>query len=278
MSHDDRHDRLRQRLSDEMDPHQLRTLLRAMPQPGPEAAARVHRRLNAPVPSQASAWRWIAAGGVGLAGLALAAGWLLAPAPVQVQQIAWDDGQTEVDGPMELTTRELHATGSALATVERSALGTLLTVHRGELAVDCLADTDATLLSGQSLRCRPVTGEASLARLRQLDAEQRPVAELEAERQRALTLPTDPPAAAELTRLEHVYLLRQRDETAALASARAWLDAGHSLRRNEVQRTAASLALQLEGCDGALPHLDALASTDPEAAHAAATCRQGGTR
>ena len=79
-------------------------------------------------------------------------------------------------------------------------------------------------------------------------------------------------ARAELGLLRAFTLASAERPQAALHAARAWLDEGHTLRRDKVQRLAAGLALQLEGCEGALPYLEALGADDPEARAAVQNC------
>lgn len=310
-------ERVRDRLSAELDPRMLRRALQALPGPPEGAVARVRARLDdAPATPPLRLGRLVAAGSVAaaLVGISLVGGALYLAAPVAPADVdldlteapttlpdlaldpagaghlggttvapvlSWDAGTVDLDAasPLVLATRELRATGTGRATLTRDALGTHLRVDAGTFDVDCLADTSAAPMGEGSERlCRPVSVDTMLGRVRALSATATPGSLLD---EIALGLSRDQgtdAARAELGVLRVATLDAAGRPEEALAAARAWLDDDTSLRRDEVQRLAAGLALALEGCSGALPHLRALADTDDEAAAALTSCSPGGSR
>lgn len=184
--------------------------------------------------------------------------------------VRWESGelQARADRDLTLHTRELHAVGQGDVLLSRSAAGTTLSVRGGSVRVDCLADADGTLEAGAQILCRPVSADSSLARLRRLE----PTARL-GEIDRALGLVEGTEAArAELGVLRISTLLESGRRPEALSAARDWLAAGGTLRRPEVLRLAAGLALELEGCAGSLELLTELAPHDSEARVALTAC------
>lgn len=310
-------ERVRARLSAELDPRMLRRALQALPGPPEGAEARVRARLDdAPSTPPLRLGRLIMAGlaaaslvGLSLVGTGLYLSAPSTPTPVDLDLtdapasatdldlrpsgaghlggtsaapvLSWDAGAVELDAtaPVVLATRELRATGQGRATLTRDALGTHLRVDAGRFDVDCLADdAPGAVGEGSGRLCRPVSADTMLGRVRALSATAAPTSLLD---EIALGLSRDEgteAARAELGVLRVATLDAAGRPEEALAAARAWLEDDTSLRRDEVQRLAAGLALALEGCSGALPHLRALADTDDEAAAALTSCSPGGSR
>ena len=195
--------------------------------------------------------------------------------------IGWEAGSLAVDVDpdagidLDVRTREasVRVTGTAFDVV-RDALGTRVDLHRGSVVVTCaIDDAPRPLAPGDTITCPPVSADGMLGRVRGLARDgtghDALIDEIDAGLERE---EGSPEARVELGVLRISSLARSEARAEALADARVWLDAGHTLRRPDVLRIAASLALDLEGCPGAEPHLDALASTDLQAALALARC------
>ena len=190
--------------------------------------------------------------------------------------VLWEQGVLEVQTARELSvlTREGEfRIGAGAATLLRDGRGTTVQAHGGTATVTCEGSEPKTLGSEGSALCRPISAEGMVGRVRLLDVDGLPADELLAEIELGLTLPaTGPIATNELQTMRVFQLDRAGRADEALAAARSWLDEGHDSRRAAVQRLAGSLALRLEGCDGARAHLQALAADDADARAALAAC------
>ena len=194
-------------------------------------------------------------------------------------EITWDNGRLEVDVAPEreirlvVLTREARVavTGTSFL-VDRSALGSDVSVDTGTVQVTCGAGAPRPLAAGHRYTCPPVSASGWLGRANALlDRGDAPGTLASAEA--GLALGDALPAVAEelaAIRILALVVLDRRAE--ALEAAEAYLALGHPMREVEIRRTAARLALAAGGCARALPHLDALAAGDPEAAALLATC------
>ena len=303
-------DRVGARLQTTLSPEDLRLLLHTLPGAAPGAFARVNARLCAPPAARRPVRRPLAVG-VGLAFAALAwfaATTLLPDPPVPLDQeirtassgegpriwttdgsghlggtsaaplLEWADG----DGAFEARTAFAFSTREAAGSVEagargqiqRSVMGTRLRVEAGAADLRCLLDGAATHLGmGQEATCLPVSAEGMLGRARALAAEGAETEALAAADLGLARPDAEGDVAAELGVLR-ITLLQQAGRAAeALAASRAYLAGPSPLRAIEIHRLAAALSLGLEGCAGALPHLEALADVQPDAAARLAACR-----
>ena len=196
----------------------------------------------------------------------------------QSPEIAWTTGVLDLDvdpeAGLSVSIQTTDGRISVLGTVfrvERNALGTEVSVREGRVQVDCEDGSSHTLVSDASTLCLPTTGAGMLARARSLESN--PEDSLVAI-ERGLSLEPSAAIVGELLYHQISTLESLQREAEALRAARAYLSDGGP-REMEVLRTAASLALEEEGCVGALPFLARLASTQEDAAryHEACTAR-----
>lgn len=181
----------------------------------------------------------------------------------QAPRIDWTAGDLEVevtpDQGIALTvvTREavVRVIGTVF-TVDRDALGTRVDVARGKVAVACAAGPSHTLTAGKTATCLPTTAPGLLARANQLKKDGAPSREILDAVDTALPIASGP-FRAELLALQAETLLAAGRERQAWGVADAYLEAGGP-RRLEVLQIAASAALTVDGCAGALPYLQAL--------------------
>lgn len=216
--------------------------------------------------------------------------------------IEWEYGRLDVASAEGLSVVvltpegrvDLPSAGGRLQ-VERSALGTGVTVLDGSAALACGDDLPAAarvangalppgispagdapdpqvntnqttaLASGAAHTCLPRTASGWLNRLHALETSGLSPAELVAETDRALAAPG---SGAEMG---EIWTLRLNTQIAAGWNAAALESAEHALantpdagRAEGLHRTAARLALVLGDCARALPHLDALDALDED--------------
>ncbi len=170
--------------------------------------------------------------------------------------IRWEQGRVQVQlespGQLVLRTREalVRVTGT-LFEVQRDAFGTQVQVSQGSVQVECATSQRHELAAGERASCEPVSGPALLGMARRLQREGAPAARVLAVVARAEALPAlDEPLRGELcvVRLEVLLAAERFDE--ALATARAYLEAGHQARAQEIELLLLALqerASQLEG-------------------------------
>lgn len=147
--------------------------------------------------------------------------------------------------------------------VERDALGTAVAVSRGSVEVACTVGDEARLEAGDSVRCLPATASGLLGRARALaDGGEAPDAILDA-LDRGLALDAEVGVRGELLAARIGPLVALERSAEALVAAEQYLALGVETRDASVRRAAAALALSLEGCQRALPHLEGLAEPTP---------------
>ncbi len=179
--------------------------------------------------------------------------------------IKWQSGNLDIDVDhgrgIELTilTQEgaIEVIGTMLA-VERSALGTEVSVSHGLVEVTCVKAEPLHVSAGEAAVCEPVTAAGRLGRARhlQLTGASSPEVLLAVDSGLAIA---EGPVKSELLafRIQHLLSLERTAE--ALDAAEAYLDSGIVLRRADIQSLAADLALVQDGCERALPHLRGVA-------------------
>ena len=146
--------------------------------------------------------------------------------------------------------------------VNRSALGTEVSVRHGRVQVDCVDGPAAALGAEERLTCLPVTAAGALGRARALEGTVS-AEELLAELDQALARPDVAGAvASELQAMRTSALLREDRAAEALHAAEAALQMGAPTRALELHRVAARLRLRDNDCSGALAHLLALRDAD----------------
>jgi hypothetical protein len=142
-------------------------------------------------------------------------------------------------------------------TVTRNVRGTTVAVDRGEVEVDCAVGGVRGVRAGESVTCLPRTAVGMLGRLRALQADEAPPAELLAELSLAEQWPdTDSVTRGELSAIAVEVALASGDRDAAFAAAVA-AASSDGPRSAELVRAAARLA---PNCALALPWLRRLES------------------
>jgi len=183
--------------------------------------------------------------------------------------IRWDRGRIdlEVDPAaglsvsVETSEARVRVLGTVFA-VERSPLGTNISVSRGRVQVDCESGSSHTLVGGAMALCLPTTAAGMLGRSRALSSD--PEEALRA-LDLGLTLEPSDAIAGELHALRLDTLLTLDRLSEALEAAHAYVDVGGP-REGEVLMLAASIALGDGNCEQALPFLERLAPTSRDAA------------
>ena len=156
--------------------------------------------------------------------------------------------------------------------VTRDELGTAVTVEHGRVEVTCHLGPDAVLTAGQAHLCWPASAAGLLGRALALADQGSPVVERLAVLDAGLGL-ADPidPVRDELLAQRVQSLVEIGDHRSALDAAETYLVDNDASRSQEIRHVAAHLALALDGCTRALPHLRALQTpTDDETARIAA--------
>lgn len=177
--------------------------------------------------------------------------------------------QVEPNQGIDLRVRtpdgEVQVIGTVFS-VERSALGTAVSVERGKVAVRCTDGTQHTaLLPGESALCLPTTSEGLLGRAVALRGSGADNTEISAAIAAGLSGATGG-TRAELLALRMDQSLQAADLAAALEDARAYLASGETGRREHALRVAARLSAA-ESCEAAEPFLSelrAMGESNPE--------------
>jgi ferric-dicitrate binding protein FerR (iron transport regulator) len=275
------------------------TLLKALPAPVPGATTRVRARLARPAPRRIAPVPFVLVALAALALLAfrtfpsapppaLAAGldapvaWeALQPTPevhldfqgagtlggtARAPRVAWERGtlrvEVEPDRGIDLAVQTREAEVRVVGTgfdVGRDALGTVVTVRHGHVAVMCTDGDDALLGAGESRTCPPTGASGLLGRAQALTDGGAPAEDVLAAADAGLAAGATGAVRSELGRVRIEALTRLGRPADALAAAEAAL-AEAPVRATEIRRLAAHNALLVGGCDTALPHLAALAA------------------
>lgn len=195
--------------------------------------------------------------------------------------VEWEEGLLSVEvtpgAGIDLVVRTPEATVRVIGTgftVERSALGTSVSVRHGEVQVDCVVGSQHRLGAEASVECAPTRPAGLLARARAQaargDAPQVVLATLDSASQ-----PGTPAAIlGEILALRIEVLRGSGAKEEALQAAMEYLERGYAPRRAEVRHIAAALLLERGGCRAALPLLrEAVAEADePEDRAALSAC------
>ncbi len=186
--------------------------------------------------------------------------------------VEWEHGTVSLavtpDAGADVRVRTLDAEVRVLGTqfdVTRDELGTAVEVVRGRVEVLCTLGESAVLTAGETHACWPATPAGLLGRALALsDRGASPEARLATLDAGLQLAPTSDPAHAELLAHRIQPLLDQGSHREALGAAEAYLDVASGARAEELRHVAAHLALALEGCSRALPHLRGLGEPTPE--------------
>ena len=185
--------------------------------------------------------------------------------------VTWEQGELEVEVEPErgidfrVVTAEasIRVVGTVFA-VERSSLGTSVTVKRGMVEVTCQDEPTESVSSGQAHLCL----RSPAAALHWADSHPEGTANdvlRVLDRGLARSSPGDP-VHDELEVLRIQTLAQDGRARDALRAATDRLDRAEPHRTREVRQIAARAALELDGCDAAQPHLEILASSNNGAA------------
>ena len=153
--------------------------------------------------------------------------------------------------------------------VERSALGTTVSVTRGEVAVACSGQPDQSIAASQTTTCQPTSAAGLLGRARALPAGSAAVLDAV---DAGLAMSPSLAIGTELSALRVDHLARTGQADAAIDAASAHLSDPNIGRRAEIARIGASLAYQRDGCAAVGPFLSELPDKEL-AASALSTCK-----
>jgi ferric-dicitrate binding protein FerR (iron transport regulator) len=157
---------------------------------------------------------------------------------------------------VETPEAEVRVVGTGF-TVERDALGTRVEVRHGRVEVDCGAEVTRLLREGDTVTCLPRTAGGLLGRALALQAQNAPGEEILSVLERALALPDVSTSHADELGAHRVrVLLSLHRDAEALEAARRYLGGAPGLRRQAVERYAATAAVRLGGCATVVPWLD----------------------
>jgi hypothetical protein len=191
-------------------------------------------------------------------------------------RIAWASGVIDVSVEpgagldVQVTTDEgtVRVVGTVFR-VERNALGTTVSVTRGEVAVECIDQADHSITARQSTVCLPNSAAGLLGRARALPQGSAGVlGALDA----GLAMQAHTAVRTELSALRVDHYARTGQADAAIDAATSHLADSDIGRRVEVARIGASLAYQRDACASVGPFLSEL--PDKELAESAlSTCK-----
>lgn len=183
--------------------------------------------------------------------------------PDNAPEIQWQRGvihvevQPEKGIDLRVRTREaeVRVVGTGF-TVRRDALGTEVDVRHGKVETTCEGESPVLLAAGESRVCLPRSAAGLLGRAHALaDSGGTAAATIEAlDLGLALATPGEP-VRDELLALKIDVLRRDGQAATALDAAREVVTAGSGLRRDEVLRIAAGIALDQGGCASSAPWL-----------------------
>jgi hypothetical protein len=185
--------------------------------------------------------------------------------------VSWEQGELKVDVEpdrgiqfrVETAEASIRVVGTVFA-VERSSLGTSVTVDRGEVEVTCQDEPAQDVIAGQAWLCL----RSPAAALHWADSHPERAAEellRVLDRGLARSQATDP-VHGELEVLRIQTLAASGQQKQALEAAERRLGRGADHRIQEVRQIAAKAAMATGGCAASLPHLEALASAGDGAA------------
>jgi hypothetical protein len=181
--------------------------------------------------------------------------------------VAWEQGELKVEVEpergiefrVETAEASIRVVGTVFA-VERSTLGTSVTVERGRVEVTCQDEPTQAVTAGQAWLC--LRSPAAALHWADTHKEASRVQVLEVlDRGLARSAPDDP-VHDELEVLRIRTLSEDGRTQQAYEAATERLARGAPHRAREVRQIAARAALALEGCGAALPHLELLAGED----------------
>ncbi len=188
-------------------------------------------------------------------------------------EINWQRGELKVevepDRGIDFRVYTEEATVRVVGTVfsvDRSSLGTTVSVERGKVEVTC-TDEAPVLITADSAHLCLRSPAAALGWATEQERAGGAAGDILRAVERGLALCTSSdPVHDELEVLHIRALARAGKSTEALLEAERRLDRGAALRATEVRTLAARLALDIEGCDAANTHLESLVAQDHGAA------------
>lgn len=194
----------------------------------------------------------------------------------QAPRIAWQRGTLHVevqpeqgiDLRVETREAEVRVVGTGFS-VTRDALGTHVEVRHGRVETTCTGAEPVVLAAGETRDCLPQSAAGLLGRAHALsDRGEAAPRVLEAIDMGLAAAEGGNPAREELLALKFDVLAAAGRPEEALGAARALLESGSGLRRDEVIVSAARAAGSLGGCPASAPWL-------LESAEGVAACAAG---
>ncbi len=178
-------------------------------------------------------------------------------------ELDWSRGQVHVSvepGSLDgLTVRtgegEVRITGTVFS-VDRTALGTRVSVERGSVAVACEMGDQHALQAGDEQVCLPTSAGGMLGRAQALEQAGAAAGDVLAALDAGLAMSAGPAVVTELQFRRAVVLRQQGDLSGAWQQVSTALANGGGVRRDALRRFAAEVALTIRDCSGAEPYLD----------------------
>jgi len=185
--------------------------------------------------------------------------------------VSWEQGELKVEVEpergiefrVETAEASIRVVGTVFS-VERSSLGTSVTVERGEVEITCQNEPTHAVTAGEDWLCL----RSPAAALHWADNHQNGTTAdvLQVlERGLARSVLGDPVHdELEVLRIQTLFSAGQHRQASSAANER--LDRGAQHRATEVRQIAARTAMALDGCKDATPHLEVLSADDSGAA------------
>jgi len=179
--------------------------------------------------------------------------------------VSWEQGELKVEVEpergiefrVETAEASIRVVGTVFS-VERSSLGTSVTVERGKVEVTCQNEPTHNVTAGEDWLCL----RSPAAALHWADSHQSGSATdvLQVVERGLARSPLGDPVHDELEVLRIQTLASAGQHRQALIAANERLDRGAHHRVTEVRQIAARTAMALDGCEAAKPHLEALSA------------------
>ncbi len=180
-------------------------------------------------------------------------------------RIEWAYGSLTVEVQpnrgVQLSVRTAEAEVRVVGTrfiVERSALGTDVSVSHGKVAVVCDSGVDAVLSAGETLVCLPTTSGGLLGRAQALNAAGAPDEEVLLAAESGIAAEPHGVIADELRLMQMQALAALSRHEEAYRAATDALAGSVGPRREDFEHVAAREAMRAQGCAAALPRLQVL--------------------
>ncbi len=185
--------------------------------------------------------------------------------------VSWEQGELQVEVEpnrgiefrVETAEASIRVVGTVFS-VDRSSLGTSVTVARGEVEVTCQDEPAHAVAAGEAWLC--LRSPAAALHWADSDPGAQPAAILQVVERGLARSSQGDPVHDELEVLRIQTLAQSGRQEQALEAAQAHLERGAPHRAEEVRQIAARAAMDTQGCPAAAPHLEVLAADDNGAA------------